>query len=155
MKITCPSCENDFVVLVRPADPDQKKRPTDSPITPAMLRSVLEFMREIGAGRETVSDLQKAYAIRRVDRGWPEIGRQAFVLALQRNGATRWRTAAGRGYDIPEISQDQAPAPSAPSVAPRLEAKAYRGLTGRKDTSHLFQPDSPSLDDLPFEVERR
>lgn len=133
MIINCPSCSSSFQVTVAAVDHTGKKYTADSPITPAAMRAVFEFMHEMGPGRYASSILSEAYrhgstGVHQDD--WPPLSDQALFLAMSRNGAERWRTASTRGWVIPETQRPK-PAPVARSVQEALDAEDYRRTVER------------------------
>lgn len=125
MLIHCPDCQARFKVSVAAIDHTGQEVSKDSPVTPKVLRAVLEFMRFMGPCRLSVPAVVKAYEDRRRAQNWPRITERALLDSLKRNGATRWRTASVRGWDIPALEPDQEAAPAAPTVLADIEAKAY------------------------------
>lgn len=142
MKIHCPSCDAKFAVDVTPLDQFDRPMPSDSSITLPVLRAVHAFMVEVGPVKEGTTELYHAYNIRQGDREWPEITKEAFSRCLTRNGATKWRSAAKRGYSIPEM-KELVVGDVAPSVQKRLDAEDFQRA--------VIQSGSPKPD-LPFDM---
>lgn len=115
----CPHCEGKFEI--KPIDAP-KSLPDSTPLIPKTIRALLNFMREVGPGRYTVAELYDRYD---EDASRPELTKQAFVTGLAMNGATKWRSAVSRGYTIPVIPDEQAPAKPAPTVQAKINADAY------------------------------
>jgi hypothetical protein len=150
--LTCPNCHHDIAVTLVGVPP-RGKNPAGV-LTGKVMRSVLEFMREQGEGRVVSTAAYDAYISNpKVTSGeWPSITPQALFLALKANGATKWRDAMRRGYEIPALVGDEKPASPPPSVAERTERAAYRETV----SSHQLVPGitiDPPRGGLPFEME--
>jgi hypothetical protein len=139
--LTCPNCQHGIQLIVQNA-PGVTKDPAGA-LTAKVLRSVLEFMR-LHPGKFESLDLYNAYCQAQPDAGWPAVTQQTFLLALRRNGATRWRTSHKRGFEIPELEATAKPASPPPSVAERHEAQAYR------ETVSANQLPRPAVDPRQF-----
>lgn len=153
--ITCPNCLHDVPFTVKLSAPTAPKRPTDAtPLTASALRAVLEFMEE-RPGRHTVGDLFANYSSTRETYNGPKLTKQAFVMALRRNGATRWRTGTSRGYEIPEIEPTQRPAKVAPTTQEKVNRDAYAQAVVDHSSEPAQRPRTPfrDLSELPFEIE--
>lgn len=141
MIINCPDCECQFQVTVKPVDHTGRKYVSDSPITPKALRSILQFMRTLGPGRQTSAKVRQAYdELLKQNPDWPSLTDRALFTCLRRNGAKKFRTATYRGWDIPIISDDQEPAKPAPSARAKIEASAYQDALTAHGGGGLIAP---------------
>jgi hypothetical protein len=107
MIVNCPNCSERFQILVKPVE--QRLAGSSihesSVVTPNVLRAVEEFVDGLGPGRRSNRDLHMNYTSQQIERGWPKVSRIALGKALRRLGATPWRDATERGYDIPAENQ--------------------------------------------------
>jgi hypothetical protein len=107
MIVNCPNCSERFQILVKPVE--QRLAGSSihesSIVTPNVLRAVEEFVDGLGPGRRSNRDLHMNYTSQQIERGWPKVSRIALGKALRRLGATPWRDATERGYDIPAENQ--------------------------------------------------
>lgn len=147
--LTCPHCDGKVELTVRGA---KKKADPASPITPAVMRAVLEFMRQFPNLKEGATELFARYGLLRETRGWPEITPNAFGRALAQNGAKRWRTSTGRGYVIPEITSDQKPAGISATARARSDREAYQQALIDHSVDRVVQVPDRLLSESPFEL---
>lgn len=166
--VNCPNCHHDVEIRIMGTAPRTKKSATGS-ISSAQLKAVLGFMRRLGAGRKTTTYLYSLYLGQQETFHLPNLTPNTLGRALRLNGATPWRTADERGWDIPVIPDEQKAAKPAEYVQER-EARAdfeaavvahaaeppaaqYRSVEGY-ESEELPKPLGPSFRyDLPFAVE--
>lgn len=147
--IPCPHCKNSIqITAVNPAPG------SDVSLGSREMKAVLEFMRNHRPGRHNSTDLFTAYENWREGMSWPGITQAAFGRALRANGATPWRTGQGRGWDLPEIKEDQKAARPARSVREEEAQRSYRDTVTDGGPRPAPKVDKPfEYSDLPFEIE--
>ncbi len=126
MSLTCPNCHHIIAIKVVSKAPNPSRRPAQdiSPLSDKVLADVFEFMREVAPLTAGSSGLYQQYL------AWTKLPRPlsmtSFGVALQRNGATRWRTSQARGYTIGTIDPEAQPATMTPQQRQRFEAAHQR-----------------------------
>lgn len=145
--IACHACGADNEVRVVASQP-RRKHVDDRSVDTRTLRAVLEFMKRVGPGRKTTSELHALYGHQRSTFQAPDVSVAALGRALHMNGAKKWRNAQERGWEIPEIPEDRRPAPPRPSVQ-AAEERDQEAWAATAVTTRATAPQPIDDDDIP------
>lgn len=124
---TCPSCGSHLTVTLAATEKRPARPSSQNTIGAGDLRDVFDLMTRLGPGRRKTDDLfsqfEQSHPLNRMTKN-------GFARALRMNGATPWRGAEGRGWDLPKLEQDQRPAVPAPTVREKTDREAYQAALG-------------------------
>jgi hypothetical protein len=126
--INCPHCQGRFAI--KALDAPKKPAPEPRLLDRRVLHAVLAFMKRRQPGQYTTAELHATYLEEREEFKAPNLSKQAFAMALSRNGATRWRSATARGFVLEELPDDAKIGKLAPSTAVLQERKDFPASHG-------------------------
>ncbi len=140
--IPCPHCRKS----IKFSAPEPASG-SDNMLGTRELRAVRDMLQNHQPGRHTISEIHAFYELHRSGFGWPPLSKNALARALRQYGATPWRNAQGRGWDLPRLERDHPVAKPAPSVREEEAEQDYRATVAR--SGRLERGDT---DDLPLTV---
>lgn len=136
----CPKCGTDYKIVEKDGQ-TPPRRPSIGNAGSTGLERIFEFMRARQGQRLTVAELYSQWQEEIGDNRALQLSRVAFVAALGMNGATKWRTATARGYELPLLPEGAQPMRSKTTIANHT---AYRNAVLERNKSlpeHLQSPD--------------
>ena len=148
--IACPNCRQSLEI--RSVDAGEG---SDQPLGTTELKAVQSFIRVSGPGRKYASELHAAYTLWSEGQGWPPLTKNGLARALRMCGATPWRSAIGRGWQLPRLEADTKPPKPKPSVLQDEIDQEYREFVSLARPAAPPQPQEKTLEERLAELPPR